>query len=121
MFRERTTGRGAATTPWRRAKVGDLNVILHALLGRVRQDPRFPGVIADDVKIEDEYSVSRSLKRGATSQARNQKVPQDVIEENNRWRKKERAQGRTPHMSLLERYADARASIPLLVQFSQSL
>jgi len=61
------------------------------------------------------------LKRGATSQARNQDIPVDVIEANNRWGKKERARGATPHMSLLERYADARAAIPLMIRFSAGL
>ena len=72
-------------------------------------------------KIEDEYSASRSFKRGATAQARNMDIPQDVIQANNRWRQKERSRGSTPHMSLLERYTDAKASAPLLVKFSGGL
>jgi hypothetical protein len=71
--------------------------------------------------VEDEYSASRSFKRGATAQARNMDIPRDVIEANNRWRQKERSRGLTPHMSLLERYTDAKASVPLLVKFSGGL
>ena len=84
----------------KRAKVGDLDTMIRPLLERVRQS--YPDLIEADVDIDDEYSASRSFKRGATSQATNKEIPKVVIEANNRWRKKERARGSTPHMSLLE-------------------
>jgi hypothetical protein len=102
-----------------RARVGDMNLLLHPMLLRVQETDS--GIIGLEVKVEDEYSVSRSFKRGATAQARNMGIPPDVIEANNRWRQKERARGSTPHMSLLERYTDAQASVPLLVKFSSGL
>lgn len=102
-----------------RAKVGDLDGLFLPLLSRVQTTK--PHLIGSDVDVEDEYSTSRSLKRGATAQARNKQIPSDVIEANNRWRKMERARGATPHMSLLDRYTDARASIPLMVRFSGGL
>jgi hypothetical protein len=108
-----------ATDAVMRARVGDMDLLLHPLLLRVQA--RLPGLIGEDVNVEGEYSVSRSCKRGATAQARNQGIPTDVIEANNRWKRHERARGSNPHMSLLERYTDARASIPLLVKFSGGL
>jgi hypothetical protein len=102
-----------------RARVGDINLILHPALARVQA--RQPNLIGEDTKVEEEYSASRSFKRGATAQARNMDIPKDVIEANNRWRQKERSRGSTPHMSLLERYTDAKASVPLLVKFSAGL
>ena len=108
-----------ATDGVARARVGDMNLLLHPVLLRIQA--RLPDLIGEEVNVEDEYSVSRSLKRGATAQARNKDIPQDVIEANNRWKQHERARGSNPHMSLLERYTDARASIPLLVKFSGSL
>lgn len=102
-----------------KAKVGDMDQLFHSILARVQA--KSPKVLSKDVNIEEEFSVSRSLKRGATAQARNMNVPADVIEANNRWRKKERSRGSTPHMSLLERYTDARASVPLLIKFSEAL
>jgi hypothetical protein len=99
--------------------VGDINVLLHPALARVQA--RLPNLIGEGTKIEEEYSASRSFKRGATAQARNMDIPRDVIEANNRWRQKERSRGSTPHMSLLERYTDAKASVPLLVKFSAGL
>jgi hypothetical protein len=73
------------------------------------------------VNVEEEYSSSRSFKRGATSQARNMEIPEDVITTNNWWRKEERARGLAPHMALLERYVDGKAVMPLLVRFSKKL
>jgi hypothetical protein len=102
-----------------RARVGDINLILHPALVRVQA--RLPHLIGEGSKVEDEYSTSRSFKRGATAQARNMDIPKDVIEANNRWRQKEKSRGSTPHMSLLERYTDAKASVPLLVKFSAGL
>lgn len=102
-----------------RARVGDINLLLHPALVRVQA--RLPALISEDTKVEDEYNASRSFKRGATAQARNMGVSTDVIIANNRWRQKERARGSTPHMSLLERYTDAKASVPLLVKFSAGL
>jgi hypothetical protein len=103
-----------------RAKVGDSDKVFRPLLVRVQD--RHPETIGPNINVEEEYSASRSLKRGATSQARNQQIPLDVIKVNNRWRKIERARGSTPHMSLLERYADdERAVVPLLVRFSKEL
>jgi hypothetical protein len=110
---------GANAAAFKRAKVGDLDNIFHPVL--IRAKGSFPEVIRLEVNVEEEYSVSRSLKRGATSQARNKEIPADVIEANNCWRKVERARGSTPHMALLERYADARAVTPLLVRFSREL
>ena len=102
-----------------RARVGDITLLLHLALARVQA--RLPTLIGEETKIEEEYSASRSFKRGATAQARNMEIPKDVIEANNRWRQKEKARGSTPHMSLLERYTDAQASVPLLTRFSAGL
>jgi hypothetical protein len=102
-----------------RARVGDINLLLHPALIRVQA--RLPNLIDEATKVDEEYSVSRSFKRGATAQARNMDIPRDVIKANNRWRQKEKSRGSTPHMSLLERYTDAKASVPLLVKFSAGL
>jgi hypothetical protein len=71
--------------------------------------------------VQEEYSVMRSLRRGATSHAQNCEIRKEVIETNNRWRKYDRARGMTPGMSMFERYSEARASLETLVLFSKSL
>jgi hypothetical protein len=100
----------------KRASTADLDVALHRILERVQK--KWPNVIPDTVDIKKEYSVYRSLQRGATAEAQNVGVPQEVIEADNRWRKHSRARGLTPGMSMMERYTDAKASVPALIRFS---
>jgi hypothetical protein len=122
MFRVAPKKKGQAddgVKGFKRARVGDLDLVLRPLLERIQE--KYPETIGAEVNVDEGYSASRSLKRGATSQARNKQIPADVIEANNRWRKQERARGSTPHMVLLERYADGKAVVPLLVRFSKEL
>jgi hypothetical protein len=53
---------------FKRAKVGDLDNVFRPLLLRVQE--QYPDMIGADVNVEEEYSSSRSFKRGATSQGR---------------------------------------------------
>ena len=70
--------------------------------------------------IED-YSVYRSLRRGAASEAQNERIDQIVFESNNRWRKAHRAKGMIPGWSMTEHYTDANVSVKMLVRFSSEL
>ena len=103
----------------KRASVGDLDVLFHALWKRVQH--RFPQLIVETTKIEEVYSVRRSLRRGATTEAQNRTIPRDVIEMNNRWKKHLRGRGVLPSMTMVERYSDAKASVEALVKFSELL
>ena len=96
--------------------VAEMDIGFHALLRLVQN--RCPNLIADSVKVEDDYSMKRSLRRGATAEAQNAQIPTNVIQANNRWRKLSRANGMTPGMSTMERYTDAKASMPTLILFS---
>jgi hypothetical protein len=100
----------------KRASTADLDIRFHDILERVQK--RWPSVVPDSVRVAEEYSVYRSLRRGATAEAQNAEIPQNVIEANNRWRKHSRARGLTPGMSMMERYTDAKASVPALIRFS---
>jgi hypothetical protein len=111
--------RGKTDRGLKRATVGDLDPMLHKILKRVQS--KWPSIIPDTVDVEEEYSIFRSLRRGATSEAQNAQIPREVIEANNRWRKRARSRGLTPGMSLMERYSDANASVPLLTSFSAEL
>lgn len=102
-----------------RSRASELDPMFHLILKRV-QGAR-TDLIPDSIQVEEEYSVSRSLRRGATSQALNKKIPAEVIEANNRWHQRERSRGMTPSLSMLHRYADAKTSIPLLTRFSREL
>jgi hypothetical protein len=97
----------------KRASTADLDVMVHRILERVQK--KWRSVIPDVVNVKEEYIVYRSLRRGTTAEAQNAQVPQSVIEANNRWRKQ------TPGMSVMERYTDAKASVPALIRFSGSM
>lgn len=104
---------------FKRASMGDLEPLFHKILNRVKG--RYPRVIPEEVNVESEYSVFRSLRRGATAEAQNAEIPPHIIEANNGWRKHMRSRGLTPGMSMLEQYTDAKASVPSLIRFSSSL
>ncbi len=103
----------------KRASVADLDVMLHAILSRVQA--KWPNVIPDHVKVNEEYSSLRSFRRGATAEAQNANIPEEVIVANNRWRKHSRARGSLPSMSMMERYTDAKANVKALIRFSGGL
>ena len=64
--------------------IAEMDVGLHELLRSVQS--RCSNLIADSVKIEDDYSMKISLRRGAAAEAPNARIPTNVIETNNRWR-----------------------------------
>ena len=84
-----------------KATIGDLDTLFNDILRQVQI--RFPSILPAHVKIDDEYSVRRSLRRGSTSEAQNQQVPKEVIEANNRWRKHMRSRNVVPSMDMVER------------------
>mmetsp|Transcript_11545 Transcript_11545/g.17744 ORF Transcript_11545/g.17744 Transcript_11545/m.17744 type:complete len:185 (+) Transcript_11545:1204-1758(+) len=110
---------GAKGKTHKRATMGDIEPMFMRILNRVQQ--RFKEVIPEEVSVDSEYSVYRSLRRGATAEAQNVGIPANVIEANNRWRKHMRSRGLLLGMSMMERYKDAKASIPSLIMFSGML
>lgn len=103
----------------KRSAMGDLDPLLHGVLVRVQE--RWPQVIPPSVKVGDEVSVRRSLRRGSTTEASNRGIPKEVIEANQRWGKHQRSRGVLPGMSMMERYSDARANIGYLIKYSLGL
>lgn len=105
---------GSRGKSWKRASMGDIEPLFHRILCRVQQ--RFKNVIPEEVNVESEFSIIyRSLRRGATAEAQNVGIPSSIIEANNRWRKHMRSRGMLPGMSMMERYTDAKASVPSLI------
>lgn len=96
MFRAAGEKAGAKT---KRAKMGDLDPAFHEVLIRVQE--RWPHVIQVSVKVEDDYSVRRSLRRGQTSRAQNQGIAANVVEAKERWRKHKRSQGVLPSIGMM--------------------
>ena len=49
------------------------------------------------------------------------KVPANIIEAVNRWKKVERAKGKRTKLAMLETYTDIEQALPTLIQYSQML
>ena len=71
--------------------------------------------------VTEVYNVYRSFRQGATTRAREAKVPKDVIEVNNRWSKVERKSGGMPRMSMADLYTKIRQALATKLCFSKSL
>ena len=99
--------------------ISELDVLFHLVLLGVQR--KFASVIPDHVNVEEAYSTFRSLRRGASSEAQNVKMDETVINANNRWRKRMRAKGMKPGMSMMEHYTDADVAAPTLISFSFEL
>jgi len=80
-----------------------------------------PTLVPQDVDFGEEFGISRSFRRGATSTARVRKLPEEVVNLTNRWQKFEHAKGRRPRLSMQDHYSDIKILIPELVAFSQAL
>ena len=96
-----------------------LNKELHQALANLQLSR--PDLIAPDVVVTEGYNVYRSFRRGATTRAREAKVPKDVIEVNNRWSKVERKSGGMPRMSMADLYTEIRQALATKLRFSKSL
>ena len=59
-----------------------------------------PTIIPPDVDIYEQFGISRSFRRGATSVARIRGVDDKVVRLINRWREFESARGRRPAMPM---------------------
>jgi hypothetical protein len=92
--------------------------LMERLVGVQEAQPRlFPG----DVDVYEQFGVSRSFRRGATSAARARGVSDRQVDLINRWRTFESSKGRRPQLSMHDHYSDIRILIPELVQFSKAL
>lgn len=80
-----------------------------------------PDLIPPHTDIMQEYGVSRSFRRGATSEVTNLGLPNEVIEANGRWRKSQISGPRRAHVTIREHYTDVRLTLNLLLRFSQAL
>ena len=74
-----------------------------------------------DSDIREEYSINWSFRRGSSTHAQNQKVPESVINTQNRWRKFEAAKGRRPKFGMVENYSDIEHLIPSAIRYSDML
>jgi hypothetical protein len=81
-----------------------------------------PDLIPENIDVLNVYSIRRSPRRGSTTQARNVKVPRDVININNRWRAENSSGFRSAAPGeMMENYTDVLAAVETLLQYSEPL
>lgn len=100
-----------------RANLGDYDPLFRDYLERVRD--KFPKLISQVVEVTD-YSLRRSLRRGSTTEAENNKVDPITIELVNRWRKKEKARGSEPGLPMRQVYTQVSRALEASLRYSQS-
>jgi hypothetical protein len=101
-------------------QIKHLDVLFHKYL-LIVQATR-PDLIPESVDVVSDYSIRRSIRRGSTSQARNQKIPRDIINLNNRWRADDQAGSRVAAPGeMMENYTDVVAAVETLLQYSEPL
>ncbi len=80
-----------------------------------------PHLMGSTEDISEEYGVYRSFRRGATSEAVNEGVPPEVIDANNRWRRKNQAGASRPTLTMREHYTDVKLTLKNRLRFSKAL
>ena len=75
--------------------------------------------IGATTEVED-FSLWRSGRSGATTEATNNNVPQQVIETMGRWRKREMARGTEPDLPMHQVYLRVKHALPTMLLFASS-
>lgn len=91
---------------------------LHDVLLEVQRDT---DLIPSELDVVDRYHISRSFRRGATTEARIGGVSGEDIELNNRWRLEEKQKGKQANMDMISLYTQHVMEVELLTRFSRSL
>jgi hypothetical protein len=99
-------------------KIGTLDHRLIDLLEHVRR--LHPDVLSEATVLTD-FSLWRSGRRGATTEAMNNKVDQDTMDLIGRWRKREAARGSEPGMPMRQAYTQVRDTLDRMLVYSSVL
>ena len=101
---------------------GEMNEIILERLELLQEDDDILNTLnLKEIDVRESYSINRSFRRGSATHAQNQKIPEPVINAQNRWRKIEHAKGKRPHLSMIENYSEIEQLIPTLVRYSELL
>ena len=101
----------------KKASLGDYDPMFRDYVERAMKLKK--GLFSKAVSV-DNYSLRRSLRRGATTEAENNNVDPIAIELINRWRKKESARGAEAGLSMRQVYTQVSRAIVAVLRFSQS-
>ena len=97
----------------------DLEVIILDRIAIIQK--RYPELIQSRVKVDEEYGLSRSFRRGSNLEAQNRGVADGHVDRNNRWWKVERAGARKPKLRMKEHYIDVLVSLESLFKILADL
>jgi hypothetical protein len=100
-----------------RRKFGRYDPCLIDMLERVKL--HFPDQL-HKVTEPGDFSLWRSGRRGAITEAANQKIDQQVIELMGRWRQREAARGTEPGLPMRQVYTQMRSVFPAMLSFSSA-
>jgi hypothetical protein len=100
-----------------RAKIIELELMEH--LQGIKDSQ--PGLIPSDVDIYEDFGISRSFRRGATSTVWIRGVDDKYANLINRWWNFEEAKGRRLTLSMQDHYSDIQILLPELMKFSLAL
>ena len=90
----------------------------HDVLLEVQRDT---DLIPSELDVVDRYHISRSFRRGVTTEARIGGVSGEDIELNNCWRLEEKQKGKQANMDMISLYTQHVMEVELLTHFSRSL
>lgn len=114
----RRTGPLFASDGGKIQRISDLDPIFVDLIDRVRAE--FPGLISGKVESGD-YSLRRSGRRGAATEATNLQVPADTMHLLGRWRRKEAARGTEPGLPIRQAYTQVSHALPAMLAYTKAL
>jgi hypothetical protein len=114
----RTLGWLFEEKPGQRAKFGRYQNYFRSLVEQVREEDR--KLVPSAVETTD-FSLWRSLRRGAVLETTTNRVDVQVIELINRWRKKEAARGSEAGLPMRQVYTQVRSALPTMKEFSRAL
>jgi hypothetical protein len=102
----------------KRAKFGHYQEYFRSLVERAREeDPKLVPSAVETVN----FSLWRSLHRGAVLETTNNNVDVQVVELINRWRKKEAARGSEAGLPMRQVYTQVRSALSTMKEFSRAL
>ena len=102
------------------AKVRDYNHTFHQYINIKLAMQRHPEAFSSKLEAED-FNLRRSMRRGSTTQAHNNKTPSATIEFINRWRRKEAAKGALPGLTMRQVYTQAWSARDATLEYSRNL
>ena len=113
----RSTGWAFADRKGARRRMGYYDPLLMDLLEKVKT--HFAGVIHRATEVGD-FSLWRSGRRGAITEAMNQGIPQTTIDLMGRWRVKEKARGTEPGLPMRQVYTQVKSTMAGMLRFAKS-